>query len=586
MVFGPDGNLYVAGGTSRNIVRFNSRTGTFKDVFVSGIPTSGLAFGPDGSLFVAETSAYKISHYDPKTGMLLGDFASVIAPTGVMFDVPPPITNDLFVASLGNGVVRLDGSTGAVVYTAPVGTFSIDLARGPDGALYLSTLDAGVTRLDLPSGVSSGVFTSGGGLTRSVGIAFGPDGNLYVGDRDTSSVLRYNGATGRFVDTFVQPGSGGLVFAEALLFGPDGNLYVTEFNGNRVLRYDGTTGAFLDVFATDPTLTGARSMLFGPDGNLYVAGNSSNNVVRFDGSNGAFIDDFVVGITGANGLAFGPDGNLYVAGENLNKISRYDGTSGAYLGDLASVSQPIGMMFDRCVPAGGGGIDHSSGFLCAGDLVRNGAARLSPPTAPTVLRVTDGGGGEAGSVFSAGRLNIQSFQTSFTLRIHDPASADGMCFVIQGNDPHQLGVAGLSLGYGAASHGGSGGIHNSLCVKFDIFNNEGEGPDSTGLFGDGRLPTVPEADSGDILVDLQSTGIDLHSQHTFQADLTYDGTTLTETITDLTTSVSFTASYGSPDSPLDIPSRVGGSAAFVGFTGGTGGLTATQDVLTWTFRNP
>ena len=88
---------------------------------------------------------------------------------------------------------------------------------------------------------------------------------------------------------------------------------------------------------------------------------------------------------------------------------------------------------------------------------------------------------------------------------------------------------------------------------------------------------------GDVLVDLQPTPINLHSQDVFQVDLTYDGTTLTEKITDLNTSNSFTVPGGYV---VDIPSMVGGNTAFLGFTGGTGGLTAIQDVQIWTFRNP
>jgi hypothetical protein len=57
--------------------------------------------------------------------------------------------------------------------------------------------------------------------------------------------------------------------------------------------------------------------------------------------------------------------------------------------------------------------------------------------------------------------------------------------------------------------------------------------------------------------------------------------TLTLTLTDtVNTSQTFTASW-----PVNIPSIVGGNAAFVGFTAGTGGLTATQEILTWTYSN-
>ena len=62
----------------------------------------------------------------------------------------------------------------------------------------------------------------------------------------------------------------------------------------------------------------------------------------------------------------------------------------------------------------------------------------------------------------------------------------------------------------------------------------------------------------------------------------YNGTTLSETITDLVTNATFTTSY-----VVDIPSKVvpGSSNIFyVGFTGGTGGLAAIQEVLTWTLQ--
>jgi hypothetical protein len=34
---------------------------------------------------------------------------------------------------------------------------------------------------------------------------------------------------------------------------------------------------------------------------------------------------------------------------------------------------------------------------------------------------------------------------------------------------------------------------------------------------------------------------------------------------------------------VNIPGIVGGNSAFVGFAGGTGGLTATQNILNWTY---
>jgi hypothetical protein len=36
---------------------------------------------------------------------------------------------------------------------------------------------------------------------------------------------------------------------------------------------------------------------------------------------------------------------------------------------------------------------------------------------------------------------------------------------------------------------------------------------------------------------------------------------------------------------IDIPGTLGADTAYVGFTGGTGGYTAIQDILTWTYSN-
>ena len=120
---------------------------------------------------------------------------------------------------------------------------------------------------------------------------------------------------------------------------------------------------------------------------------------------------------------------------------------------------------------------------------------------------------------------------------------------------------------------GYAGIPTSLAVKFDLYNNAGEGPDSTGLYTDGAVPTIPA-------INLSSTGINLHSGDIFNAQLTYNGTTLTVVITDTVTNATATETYS-----VNIPALVGGPAAYVGFTAADGGLTATQDILSWTYTS-
>jgi hypothetical protein len=208
---------------------------------------------------------------------------------------------------------------------------------------------------------------------------------------------------------------------------------------------------------------------------------------------------------------------------------------------------------------------YGNGFSSTG-LTLNGKAAISG----TRLRLTDGRTGEASSAFFSTPVNVQSFTNDFSFQLTS-ATADGFTFTIQGNSPAALGVGGGSLGYGSNKAGTVPGIGESVAVKFDLFSNAGEGNDSTGLYTNGASPTTP-------FVDLTNTGINLHSGHTFNVHMSYDGATLVVQITDATSSTSFHTSF-----PVNIPNLVGGSTGYVGFTGGSGGLTAVQDILSWTY---
>ena len=110
-----------------------------------------------------------------------------------------------------------------------------------------------------------------------------------------------------------------------------------------------------------------------------------------------------------------------------------------------------------------------------------------------------------------------------------------------------------------------------MAVKFDLYNNQSGASNSTGLM-------VNEARTSAGSIDLGQSSINLHSGHLFNVSMTYDGATLKVTIIDSATQASASQSYA-----VDIPTIVGASTAFVGFTGGTGGLTATQNILNWTY---
>ena len=204
---------------------------------------------------------------------------------------------------------------------------------------------------------------------------------------------------------------------------------------------------------------------------------------------------------------------------------------------------------------------YPKGFSSGSTLSMNGSASLSG----TSLQLTNGGFQETGSAFYATPVNIQSFATDFNFKLTD-AAADGFTFTIQNVGLSALGSDGGSLGYA--------GIGNSVAVKFDLFQNTGDpSNDSTGIFVDGAGPIGPTS------IDLTGTGINLHSGDKMDANLTYDGATLTLTVTDLVTQATWSHPF-----TINIPGTVGGNTAYVGFTGATGGLTSTQQILNWTFE--
>jgi hypothetical protein len=215
--------------------------------------------------------------------------------------------------------------------------------------------------------------------------------------------------------------------------------------------------------------------------------------------------------------------------------------------------------------------DYAAGFTGVG-MTTNAYAGIREAS----LQVTDGGSFEAGSSFYAAPLNIQAFTTDFTFQLANPLAGgyfppantigDGITFTIQNAGAYAIGGLGGELGYQ--------GIGKSVAVKFDLHNNDGEGTNSTGLYINGVAPTVPA-------VDLTGTGIDLHSGDLFASHITYNGTDLNLTLTDTVTHATWSHSF-----PVNIPAIVGSNTAFVGFTGGTGGDTAIQQVLNWTFANP
>ena len=202
-------------------------------------------------------------------------------------------------------------------------------------------------------------------------------------------------------------------------------------------------------------------------------------------------------------------------------------------------------------------INDPSGFTSTAGLSTTGVTLTGK-----VLQLTNGSKNEATSVWYTTPVNVQNFTTDFEF-LEMAAGADGFTFTLQNTGPAVTGAKGGSLGYA--------GIGKSVAIKFDLYDDAGEGTDSTGIYVNGTYPSTPA-------LDMTASGVSLHSTDLLHAHVTYDGATVSWTITDTVTGASYSASQ-----VLNIPSTVGGNTAYVGFTAGTGGLTAIQQIANWTY---
>jgi hypothetical protein len=119
-------------------------------------------------------------------------------------------------------------------------------------------------------------------------------------------------------------------------------------------------------------------------------------------------------------------------------------------------------------------------------------------------------------------------------------------------------------------------LPNNILVKFDNYNNQTgtAGANFTGYYTDGEYPQAPYNPQ----YDMTSAGINLNSGDLFSATLTYNGTTLTETLTDMVTNATYTNSYAA-----NIPAAITGSTGFIGFGGGTGAALDDVYLHSWTY---
>lgn len=185
----------------------------------------------------------------------------------------------------------------------------------------------------------------------------------------------------------------------------------------------------------------------------------------------------------------------------------------------------------------------------------------TPPTvAGDVLTVTDNGGNEARSAFYTTKVSVaEPFTARFVYTVGGNKAADGAAFVLQNVAATALGSAGGGLGYG--------GIANSGAVEFNIFGTVGANYRAGGATG----------------TYLASAPVNFAAGNPVLVQLAYDPTaqTLTGVMTDQTTSQTITYNW-----TANFQTALGATTGYVGFSGGTGGSTATQTFGGFQFTTP
>jgi hypothetical protein len=198
----------------------------------------------------------------------------------------------------------------------------------------------------------------------------------------------------------------------------------------------------------------------------------------------------------------------------------------------------------------------------------------------------------AGAAWYVAPVNVGSFTTNFTIQIPKGGNYTdaGMTFCIQNQPPAtdykynnappsstdgvlrwaSGGTTTLANtnGFGYSGSTGSAysqptGLSRSVAIKFDLSNING-----TGLYTNGADVTQNT---------ISMTGLNLTSGDPIDVSLSYNGTTLSMTVKDATTNATFSKSW-----TIDIPSVVGASTAYIGFTAG-GFYASVQEVTAWTW---
>ena len=570
---------------------FNPGSNAFNSISFAGAgysitANSALALGAGG------INAMAGGVVDTLTGNLtLTANESFTAGAGAALSVPGAIDNLGFTLTVGgSGSTTLGGiisGSGGLTKTNP-GTLTLGSANVYSGP---TSVNNGVVILGVANALPTSTALTLGALTSSGVVNLNGNNQVLLGagvsGTGSANALTNSSATGAILTLLpTSPTTTSAAITGNLSLVKDGSSIETLSGAS---TYTGTTtilngtlalGASNVLPSTTLLVTGntnANSGTLDLAGTsqtvaaLGVSGNGTANTITDSSTTpstltvaGPGASTYAGKITGPLSVVEAGTGTLFLSGGSANTFTGgVNATSGVLVslqpGSLGSGASTLNGGTLTLGPSAVTGFDGNGA-----DWTVNSTTIVGVPITNNVLTLTDNNNSEARSAFLNELVQpTNGFTATFTYQAGGNKAADGVAFVLQ-NDPRgasALGAAGGSLGYA--------GITNSAAVELNIFTGAAGGI-GTDYAVNGAIPTTTPVNP-----------VSLGSGDAINVTLTYSAVaqTIVETLTDPTASTTQTVTF----SNVNLQAGLAGSSAWMGFTGATGGLNASQTISNFTY---